>query len=369
MSEDIATLDRDRRFWLKAVLSAGPTDREAAESALRSAYWTAGLREPNEIVWCQGPLQIETDYTRVRHERLGRNVKDRIFYQPQGYASGFLRSRIGHGRESVLVRTLRPKTIDPIGDVMGRHIAFREPAFAALLRNIGDFRLFADRRPPWSTRRLNFWYGSLNQSSFAWLGSFFCAREKLGFERETECVAPLLRLAQLTAWIFPFENVCWIADRPAILHVDAEDRLHSASGPCLAYGDGSAWYAWKGVPLPRWVIEDSDYITAHLIESQQDTVLRRCLIEIMTPERYIKSSGAKCISEDQTGKLWQRPWPDFGLHEGWSAVEVVNGTPEPDGSFKHYFLQVPFALRTARAAVAWTYGLSERDYAQLSYRT
>jgi hypothetical protein len=43
-------------------------------------------------------------------------------------------------------------------------------------------------------------------------------------------------------------------------------------------------------------------------------------------------------------------------------VEVVNGTPEPDGTHKRYFLQVPPTVRTPREGVAWTYGLSERQY-------
>ena len=38
-------------------------------------------------------------------------------------------------------------------------------------------------------------------------------------------------------------------------------------------------------------------------------------------------------------------------------VEVVNSTPEPDGSRKTYFLRVPPTIGTAREAVAWTFGL------------
>ena len=40
----------------------------------------------------------------------------------------------------------------------------------------------------------------------------------------------------------------------------------------------------------------------------------------------------------------------------------INGTPEPDGARKHYFLQVPANMRSAREAVAWTYGLPEQRY-------
>jgi hypothetical protein len=45
------------------------------------------------------------------------------------------------------------------------------------------------------------------------------------------------------------------------------------------------------------------------------------------------------------------------------AVEVVNSTRAPDGSFKRYWLRVPPEMSTAREAVAWTFGLRATQYA------
>jgi hypothetical protein len=53
---------------------------------------------------------------------------------------------------------------------------------------------------------------------------------------------------------------------------------------------------------------------------------------------------------------WQRRDEDVVL------VEVTNSTPEPDGSVRTYFLRVPPTTTTARAAVAWTFGLGEVEY-------
>jgi hypothetical protein len=44
---------------------------------------------------------------------------------------------------------------------------------------------------------------------------------------------------------------------------------------------------------------------------------------------------------------------------------VVNGSPEPDGTFRTYFLRVPPTVRTAREGVAWTFELTEHDYLPL----
>jgi hypothetical protein len=86
----------------------------------------------------------------------------------------------------------------------------------------------------------------------------------------------------------------------------------------------------------------------------------------MTPERFISEGGAARVAEDDTGVLWRKIW---WMQDAWAAVEVIDGTPGPDGSRRHYFLQVPPHVRTARKAVAWTYGMSEGAYAHLTRRT
>ena len=50
------------------------------------------------------------------------------------------------------------------------------------------------------------------------------------------------------------------------------------------------------------------------------------------------------------------------------SVVSATGTPEPDGSFRRYFLRVPPTVRTAREGVAWSYGLRRRDY-RIAVRT
>jgi hypothetical protein len=45
-----------------------------------------------------------------------------------------------------------------------------------------------------------------------------------------------------------------------------------------------------------------------------------------------------------------------------TVVEVVNSTPEPDGTHRTYWLRVPPRTRTAREGVAWTFGMDAADY-------
>lgn len=65
------------------------------------------------------------------------------------------------------------------------------------------------------------------------------------------------------------------------------------------------------------------------------------------------------IQQDEFGTLYRKVIMD---DEPIVVVEVENSTPEPDGTFKRYFLRVDPQVRTAREAVAWTFNLAEDDY-------
>ena len=86
------------------------------------------------------------------------------------------------------------------------------------------------------------------------------------------------------------------------------------------------------------------------------------MVEHYTPERFLKESGAQPVQEDEAGKLWRI---EMGDDEAVVMVEVVNSSPEPDGTFNVYFLRVPPNTRTAKAGVAWTFGLTEDEYQPL----
>lgn len=168
----------------------------------------------------------------------------------------------------------------------------------------------------------------------------------------------------------PHETICWISERPDRLCADARGRLHCQDGAAVSYRDGWCAFAWKGVQVPAWAIEHPETITPWSIANTFDPMLRNSLIEIMTPERFVREGGASRVSQDETGILWRKLWGHRGVTIGsWTAVEVVNGTPERDGSHKHYFLRVPSRMRSAREAVAWTYGLTSEQYAGLIRRT
>jgi hypothetical protein len=87
------------------------------------------------------------------------------------------------------------------------------------------------------------------------------------------------------------------------------------------------------------------------------------MLEHFGYDRYLRDSGASQVNRDECGILWRVDLPG---DEPLVMVEVVNSTPEPDGTSRTYFLRVPPWVSTAREAVAWTFGLEADEYSPLA---
>lgn len=153
---------------------------------------------------------------------------------------------------------------------------------------------------------------------------------------------------------------------------DERGRLHSDTGPACGW-DGWGVYAVHGVRVQQDVIEHPELITIARIEAENNAEVRRVMISRYGQVRYLRDCGAEKIHTDECGTLWRKTYRN---DEPIIMVEVLNSTPEPDGSTKTYFLRVNPTLRpmlagqrfgvaqtlTARNAIASTFGLTGEEY-------
>ena len=159
--------------------------------------------------------------------------------------------------------------------------------------------------------------------------------------------------------LYPFRGIA-VAVWPAIrVALDGEERLHSDRGPALAWADGTAVYLWHGRLIDADLVEDSSPLTRTRIALERDPNRRRVLIDRFGLGRYMLECGATELQHDACGTLYRL---EQRLDEPIVAVRVVNHTPHPDGTFEEFWLRVPPPTRTAREAVAWTFGLSPDAY-------
>jgi hypothetical protein len=162
-------------------------------------------------------------------------------------------------------------------------------------------------------------------------------------------------------WWWPFEQVVILTERPCVLDLasDEQGRLHHPTGPVVGYPDGWAVWAWHGVRVPRQVIERPDTITVAQIRGARNLEARRVMLERYGLDRYLRDADATLVQVDEYGKLWRCELP---ADEPLAMVEVVNATPEPDGTHATYLLRVPPTVSSAKQAVAWTFGMLAEDY-------
>ncbi|QPF94628.1 DUF6745 domain-containing protein [Bradyrhizobium commune] len=363
-AEQRSALGDFRARWAAIRRATAPADRSAAEEAVRLAYQAAGLASPARIVWCHGPMALAKLAGRISRDD-GRNLRARLVDDVHRDVAASVAARISRRMLAAVESAVNPD--DPLAAAATEAVTRNVPE-----KNLSVLGQLRRNGLSWSgllealVAPRSFASCTAGPQDLSWLGAFDYVRELLGLRAETEPLRGLMQLATSVGWLQPHEHICWLAERPNLLCGDARDRLHHPSGPALRYPDGWSIWAWRGVEVPRWIIAHKDRITLAAIDAEIDVQVRRCMIEIMTPERYVALGGATRIAEDETGVLWRRNWL---AADAWAAVEVVNATPEPDGTRRHFFLQVPANLRTAREAVAWTYGLRAEAYAGLVMRT
>ncbi len=178
---------------------------------------------------------------------------------------------------------------------------------------------------------------------------------------------PFLDASEAGLWLFfVTEREVIAVPRPSILIED--DRLHCATGPAVSWPDGARYWFWRGVQVPGLVVERPSEITVGMIDRESNVEVRRVMIEQFAggkdrgggPGAFLHASGAKRLDHDERfGTLWRREIVD---DEPLVMVEVVNSSPEPDGSWRRYWLRVPPDVCTAHEAVAWSFGASIDEY-------
>ncbi|MFI0539717.1 hypothetical protein RKD19_008246 [Streptomyces canus] len=324
------------RAWASAT---GPADRAAAEEAVRSAYRLAGLAEPERVVWADSP-RAAVALVRELADQRGHSVRDAVRSAPWAAERRRLHAELGAvgwsahwaatgGRlwnsTQSLVDRIRLGVVE---DLVGRDSG-REAAEVRLL--------LLD--------------AVLGQHDAPWLAAFPADQGPL---------AALAAVCRSAGWWWPFARVAVLSERPVALHRDEAGRLDHGDGPALAYPDGFALHAWRGMPVPSAFLAELSTLTPQRIRAEENAELRRVMLEYYGYDRYLTDSGARPVHQDHTGTLWRI---DLADDEPVVMVEVLNSTPEPDGTNRTYWLRVPPSTRTAKAGVAWTFGLEAGAYA------
>jgi hypothetical protein len=192
-------------------------------------------------------------------------------------------------------------------------------------------------------------------------------REVCGLELEgglwEDCVA-YEQTVQSACWWYPHREFVMVSERPCEIHreirmparqwssvppsgLHESFQLHHALGPAMSWPDGFRIHADHGRVVPGWVIESPQSITVAAIEAQSNAEVRRVMLERYGWARYIRDCGALVVDEVpedhptaglRGARLLRKELP--GEPEPLVYLEMVNSTPEPDGTCRRYLERI-----------------------------
>jgi hypothetical protein len=111
-------------------------------------------------------------------------------------------------------------------------------------------------------------------------------------------------------------------------------------------------------------------LSTEQILGETNAEVRRVMIDRFGAERLLEQADARVLDEVHEppfpglldAKLYRLDVPD---DEAIVMVKCRNSSPEPDGSFKDYWLRVAPECKTAHQALAWTWGMDVNEYRPL----
>jgi hypothetical protein len=383
-TKQISKIPGHIKKWIDIGLCTLPANRDLAEKAINKIYKVAGLKKPNKIVWCGSPLSqgvcrfivrnIQIDSIRTS---IGDSVMDSVWDSIWASVMDSVSASIGASvMDSVMDSvwdSIWASVMDSVWDSIWASV--RDSVWASIGASIGasvmdsvrDSVRASVRDSVWASVRASIgasigdsvWDSYYGGHEAGWLSFYDFFRTEVGLKKETDKLQGLLELAQHAGWFLPHENICWVSERHCSLKRDEQGRLHSLNSPAIEYPDGWKIYAVHGVRVPESIIISPETITIKDIEDQDNVEVKRVMIDQYGPDKYLVDSGAQLIHKDAYGELYKK---GVKGDEPIVMVKVINSTPESDGTSNNYYLRVPPDTKTARAAVAWTFGLQASKY-------
>ena len=415
-------LEQSFKRWKATGLSTAPTDRARAEEGIKQAYQSAGLKAPRLIIWLSSawagntavklleshidwPAQLNSMQLDVwenvwkqmlrpveqlvgadQWQQLRRDIRNKanqkvlekngliiekqvkdlftenlgiyIWKQLRAHAGAPVSKRLREIAEGEAKANIEGKLSASVADRIYHELV--KPVQQQCSSYVAEPLRQSVPAMAGALAGLQKWHGGWGLHDSGWICYYDFVRE-LGIAG-TEPLDGLLKVTQSCGWWWAFEDLCILTERPVELHRDNRSRLHHETGMCMRFSDNWGIYAWHGVLVPGYVILLPEPLTFSLIEAEPNAEIRRVLIERFGLENYLREGRVVKLHQDGCGILYRM---NMENDEPIIVVRVKNSTPEPDGTIKEYFLRVPPNMVRARQAVAWTFGLTEEEYAPL----
>ncbi|AVH72778.1 hypothetical protein NLP_4346 [Nostoc sp. 'Lobaria pulmonaria (5183) cyanobiont'] len=384
-----------REKWRAIALSTERIDREKAAESVKVVYAAFGVEVP-EIVFCDSPYAAFSEIFLDKFDQLIQKLEFPII------------SRLN--KSSVSRIRKQEKVFQPLPELLGKQIDFfhevmNSPIFQTIdtkilynclyleldsngwdyghglfythlqpelitkiyeklhqpgtkLHNRIGKRLWFFLRKSLGSHIGNVYWKSWQPDKNATVASVYDFYFKvLNFDYDVKKFQHFQSLIIECGWIFGFEKVAIICDRPLHLRFDNQNRLHAEGEPAIEFTDGYSLYSSHGVTLPEKYgkIHPQQWQSQWLL-TEENAELRRVLIQGIGYARICQELQA--IELDN--------WQEYTLLKIDNNVDIepiyLLKMTCPSTSFIHA-LRVPPSMNSAREAIRWVnWGVDSEEF-------
>lgn len=342
--EQMALIPEYWAKWQAIALSTQPLDRGLAQSAVNAAYHAIGKPAP-EIVFCESPNAVPATLNHLLKRTLSRETQWLVESYSQEQCLRELHQTFGSPMNRVLDEQLHSYLWKQLNQQLSGQVQLElalsqaqarhyEPQLWEQLALQSQLRSYLPtclrREPPlFNSMWMDFAISVLNCTHDRAKGTAFLA------------------LLQHCGWLFPYEKLCLVCDRPRHLSFDAENRLHAEGLPAIQFADGFSVYAYAGVRLPeQYGRLHPQQWRSHWLLQEPNAELRRVLIQGIGYGRICQELEATELDSWQAYTLLE-----IDVEEDDEPILLLKMTC-PSTGFIHVARVPPDSL-SAKEAISW----------------
>ncbi len=350
--------------WRAIALSTGPIDRSQAAETIKAAYAIIGKKAP-EVIFCDRPYEAaDTIISQIDNPRtlLRSQLESKLRSELEKQLLSYLRPELERQLRIKLQYQLENQLFHGVGVQFWS--SQREDLASEISRNLSQQLSGQRREIHWETleKQLD---NCIQPELWAACGSLldFCISVLNLPHSYGKNWIIFQSIVRDCGWIYPYDKVCVVCEKPIALSVDSDSRLHAEGTPAVQFADGFSIYAYHGVILPEWY----GYFHPHQWESkwvlrEHNAEVRRALIQGIGYDRIIQELDVTELDNWEEYTLLSIDFGDDSDDEGNAKLVYLLKMTCPSTGFIHA-LRVPPEVRSALEAIRWVnWGIAPAEF-------
>lgn len=268
--------------WKRIALSTERIDFNTAREAVLIAYAALGKPTP-AVIFCDSPQAVARALTQLLKQSMSREMSWLVdSYSPdqrRTHLQQLLGASLNRQLEEQIHWSLKPQIEAQLTSQVQARLA-------------GAAWLQSYEQPLWEqlqadAKLQDYWRDCFRLES--WMRDavwFDLAISVLGCTHDRNKWLAFQRLSEACGWLFAYEKVCLVCDRPTSLWFNDAAQLHAEGLPAIEFIDGFRVYVYQGTRLPEHYGKFHPHQwRSHWLLEETDLALRQILMQGIGYER------------------------------------------------------------------------------------